>query len=233
MFHILKKSNNLFRKIHNNEIPLELFAKGPDDNFTTADYVIQKMFENNLEKYYSDIKIIGEEDTSKETIKDSEFFIVDNEKDIDFNFLDSSKNKNFEENEMTKNFSMKDLAFFIDPIDSTSNYIKRKYSPVTAMLGITRNEIPYFGILHYFAWEGNEQITKTIFNFPGKGVYEINLDNNEIKKMEFFKSQNGDKGVNIVASKSRTSEKVRNCKGYCVILCYFLFFIIHFSLFNS
>lgn len=208
MFHILKKSNHLIKRIHNNEIKLELFEKGPDDHFTTADYIIQKMFENNLEKFYPELKIIGEEDTTKETIKDSEYYKVDSENEINFNFLD----KNFKENENTKNFSLGELAFFIDPIDSTSNFIKKKYRPVTVMIGLTKNEIPFFGILHYFCWDGNEKESKTIFNFPGEGIYEINLDDVsediKIKQMNFNKQE--DK-INIVTSNS-VAEKTKNCK---------------------
>ena len=235
MFHILKKSNNLFKKIHNEEIKLEKFSKGPDDHFTTADYIIQKMFENNLEKFYPEIKIIGEEDTTKDTIKESEYYKVDSENEINFNFL----NTIFKENEKTKNFSMEDLAFFIDPIDSTSNFIKKKYAPVTVMIGLTKNEIPFFGILHYFSWEGNNEISKTIFNYPGEGVYEINLDakkgNEEIKKMEFKKQENL---VNIVTSRTRTVDKtekcIRNKKSFFLIffICFicFIYFIYFFRL---
>jgi 3'-phosphoadenosine 5'-phosphosulfate (PAPS) 3'-phosphatase len=218
MFHILKKSNLLFRKIHNNEIKLELFSKGPNDNFTTADYIIQKMFENNLEKYYPEIITIGEEDTKNDTIKESEFYKVDPENEINFNFL----NKNFKENEKTKNFCMEDLAFFIDPIDSTSNFIKKKYAPVTVMIGLTQKEIPFFGILHYFCWEDNLQISKTIFNFPGEGIFEVNLDNDdldiEIKKMEFKKQENI---LNIVASKTRTKKETSKCKSSLLLFVIF------------
>jgi 3'-phosphoadenosine 5'-phosphosulfate (PAPS) 3'-phosphatase len=230
MFHILKKSNDLFKKLHNNEIKLEKFAKGPDDYFTTADYIIQKMFENNLEKFYPRMKIIGEEDTTKETIKESEYYKVDLENEINFNFLD----KNFKENNNTKDFNMEDLAFFIDPIDSTTNFIKKKYAPVTVMIGLTRNEIPFFGILHYFCWEGNEQISKTIFNYPGEGVYEVNLDelSAEIKTMSFKKQENI---VNIMTSSS-IEKKTEKCKQnflYNIILYYIIlyYFILHIYIF--
>ena len=43
------------------------------------------MFENNLEKFYPEIKIIGEEDTTKDTIKESEYYKVDSENEINFN----------------------------------------------------------------------------------------------------------------------------------------------------
>lgn len=215
MFHILKKSNHLFNKIHKKEIELEIFPKGKDDSFTSADYIIQKMFENYLGKFYPEIKIVGEEDTTKDTIKESEYYKVEPENEINFNFL----NKNFG-SEKTENFSMKDLTFFIDPIDSTSNFIKKKYSPVTVMIGLTKNEIPYFGILHYFCWEGNQEISKTIFNFPGEGIFEVNLNKDnvdDIKKMEFKRQENV---VNILTSKSRTQETTMKCIKDIILYLY-------------
>ena len=213
MFLILKKTNNLLKKIHQEEIKLEIFSKGPDDKFTTADFIIQKIFENYLGKFYPQIKIIGEEDTSTNVIKESEFFQLDENAEEKANEI--KRKFFFEGNEGKINqVPWEEVVFYIDPIDSTNNYMKKSYAPVTVMLGMSWKGEPFFGILHYFAFDGNLENSKTVFNIPGEGVYEcnLNLEGDEgIKKMDFLKRKGE---INILTSKSRTEEKTSKCKNY-------------------
>lgn len=193
----------MVRRINNGQFKLEIFSKGNDDSFTSADYIIQKMFENNLEKYFPEIRIIGEEDTSSNTIKDSEYFAVDSEEQIDFDLFKSDLFS-----PEADNIKLEDIVFYIDPIDSTSSFIKKNYTPSTVMIGLTIKEEPYLGILHYFCWEGKNDKTKTIFNLPGKGIFEMNLDTNEMCQMNFIKKN---KELTIVTSKSRTKPNTAKC----------------------
>jgi len=200
----LNRANHYVRRIQNGELGFDTFSKGDNDYFTTADFVIQKMFEVHLEKYYPNIKIIGEEDTKAETIKESEYFTVDTFEKINFDLI---KENLF--NEETQNINIEDLHFYIDPIDSTSSFIKRNFKPCTVMIGLTLNKEPFLGILHYFCWEGRADSTKTIFNIPIKGVFEYDLDSNKLDKFEFKKNENE---LNIVTSKYRTSEGIEKSK---------------------
>ena len=195
-FHLLKRVNNYVRKIDKGEIKLDIYSKGPNDSFTTADYVIQKMFELHLEKYYPNIKIIGEEDTTNDLIKESELYSIDPLKDINLNLLPEELF-----GKETANLNVDDLVFYIDPIDSTSSFIKKNYKPATVMIGLTLRGEPLMGILHYFFWEGNNNSTKTVFNIPKKGVFEFNLDNDIMNQFNFKKNENE---LVIVTSKSRT-----------------------------
>lgn len=202
VFHLLKRVNNYVRKIDKGEIKIDIFAKGPDDSFTSADYVIQKMFENHLEKYYPHIKIVGEEDTKIDVIKESELYLIDDLKDINMNLLSQEL---FPEG--INNINVDDLVFFIDPIDSTSSFIRKNYKPSTVMIGLTLKEKPLIGILHYFFWEGNNNCTKTIFNIPNRGIFEYNLDDDSMAELKFNKNENE---VVILTSKSRTIPETAN-----------------------
>ncbi len=192
----MKRVNKYVRKIDKGEIKIDFYDKGPNDRFTTVDYVIQKMFELHMEKYYPKIKIIGEEDTTEDLIKVSELYSIDSLQDINLNLFPEELFS-----EETSNINPDDLVLFIDPIDSTSSFIKKNYKPATVMIGLTLKEKPFIGILHYFFWEGKNNSTKTILNVPKKGVFEFNLDNDSIHEFNFKKNQNE---LVILTSKSRT-----------------------------
>jgi 3'-phosphoadenosine 5'-phosphosulfate (PAPS) 3'-phosphatase len=162
------------------------------------------MFELHLQTYFPKIKIIGEEDTEKDLIKESELYSIDSIKDINTNLLAEELFP-----EEMENINVDDLVFFIDPIDSTSSFIKKNYKPATVMIGLTLKEKPLMGILHYFFWEGKNNSTKTVFNIPKKGVFEFNLDNDSMNKFNFKKNENE---VVILTSKSRTIPETANGK---------------------
>jgi 3'-phosphoadenosine 5'-phosphosulfate (PAPS) 3'-phosphatase len=203
-FHLLKRVNNYVRKIDKGEIKIDIYAKGSNDSFTTADYVIQKMFELHLEKYYPNIKIIGEEDTTNDLIKECELYSIDPLQDINMNLFPEELFP-----EEIKNLNVDDLVFFVDPIDSTSSFIKKNYKPSTVMIGLTLKEEPLIGILHYFFWEGKNNCTKTVFNIPKKGVFEYNLD---YDSMEEFKLKKNENELIILTSKFRTIPETAKCK---------------------
>lgn len=188
----------MIRKIEKGELHNEIYEKGPNDNFTTADFVIQKMFENHLQKYFPKIKIIGEEDTTKEIVKESDYFTI-NENEIDFNLIKT--------NLMPLEFqpNLDDLVLFIDPIDSTSSLIKKKLTPCTVMIGLCINQDPFLGLLHYPFYEGKNDKTLTYFNIPSKGIFSYDCDTDIIEEVKISKREN--KEVLFIASRERTSQK--------------------------
>lgn len=166
------------------------------------------MFELHLKRYFPNIKIIGEEDTSKEIIKESEYYKVDEMEDINFNLIQESLFS-----DESKKVDSDQLVFYIDPIDSTSSFIKKNFSPSTVMIGMTLNAVPFMGILHYFCWEGKNNKTKTIFNIPQQGIFEYDLDYDLMNEIKFVKKNSDDKLV-IITSKTRTIPETAKCIKY-------------------
>lgn len=169
------------------------------------------MFENHLAKYFPNLKIVGEEDTKTQTVKDSEYFKVDESQEINFDFL----SQDLFADESLASINVDDLVFFIDPIDATNSFKKKFYTPVTSMIGLTYGETPFIGLLHYFCWEGNVEETKTIFNIPGKGIFEFNLDNQKMKNFELKKNheiKTSQEALTTIISSSKVPQHILESK---------------------
>ena len=118
-------------------------------------------------------------------------------KDINFNFppefnLDSKRLKKINNSE---------ISFFFDPIDGTKSLLKKKYYPVTTLLGVRIDNMPFIGFIHFVFDKDN----KTFFNFPTLGIYECNpllkiFDKKEIKSDE--------NKFNFVISSTRASKEM-------------------------
>jgi 3'-phosphoadenosine 5'-phosphosulfate (PAPS) 3'-phosphatase len=166
ILHYLTRSNQLFLKVKSNELKLDVHYKANNEKFTDADWILQKMFENYFSKYFPTLKIIGEENTSDDLIKSSEFFSVNEE--VNMNII--------EESQIPKNLTeinSEDLTIYIDPIDSTEQFIKRNFGPVTTLVGITLKSIPIVGFIYFnqFDLDGKAPRPLVLMNIPQKGIF--------------------------------------------------------------
>lgn len=186
--------NDIFDNIKAGKLEIKKFSKGQSDSFTNYDWIIQKMIENHMEKNFDGIKFIGEEDTSIEFVKphESEYLkITDIKTEI---FKDSDVG------ECNLDINIDELCIYCDPIDSTSNFIKGKYAPVTCLIGISRKNKPFCGLIHYPYYNG-ERDPRTYFNIPGKGVYELRVDKDgpKYEQIKFERKKN----MNFVITATR------------------------------
>ena len=108
--------------------------------------------------------------------------------------------ENFEEIDLTL------LKLFMDPIDSTREFIKKSFSPVTTLLGFTLDNKPFFGFIHFPYIEEKSGLTETFFNFPKKGVFCLR-NNSEITKVNV--SPNSDE-ISFIVSSSRSNSNCIN-----------------------
>ena len=182
------------KKVKEEKVENKMFIKEENEKFTELDYLTQTLLVNTIQKFYGDlnIKIIGEETLNEEYNKiiidpnneDKKEFLssIDKiSKDINFNFppefnLDSKRLKKINNSE---------ISFFFDPIDGTKSLLKKKYYPVTTLLGVRIDNMPFIGFIHFVFDKDN----KTFFNFPTLGIYEYNpllkiFDKKEIKSDE-------------------------------------------------
>ena len=182
------------KKVKEEKVENKMFIKEENEKFTELDYLTQTLLVNTIQKFYGNlnIKIIGEETLNEEYNKiiidpnneDKKEFLssIDKiSKDINFNFppefnLDSKRLKKINNSE---------ISFFFDPIDGTKSLLKKKYYPVTTLLGVRIDNMPFIGFIHFVFDKDN----KTFFNFPTLGIYEYNpllkiFDKKEIKSDE-------------------------------------------------
>jgi len=176
---LFKRVTKLFYECKSGEFYPKINTKAKDEKFTDADYIIEKMFENNIYKYFPGLRIVGEEDTSTNLIPDSQYYTTD---EVDFDIL-----KETELISGLEDVLVDDLCLFIDPIDSTEQFIKRNYLPVTSLVGITKDSKPFIGFIHYPLYEGKENNSLTFFNIPNKGIFSHNIFTDEIKQVNFSK----------------------------------------------
>ena len=196
MIHVCKKTNSIFDDVLKDKIKIDVFKKGDNDKFTNVDWMIQKMLENYMNEYFPQVKIIGEEDTSKIINCDSNYLTLDSIVNSDF-----IKKEDIEPN--SQSINAEELCIYVDPIDSTSNFIKKIFNPVTVLIGITKLNKPFIGIVHFPSKNG-ESIS--YFNLPGRGIFSYNFKNDDIKKEE-YKLNNEWK---FISSNTRTTDKMNN-----------------------
>ena len=181
-------------KVKEEKVENNIYIKEENEKFTDLDYLTQTFLVRVFQKFYSNIniKIIGEETLNEEydkkvinkDIPERKEFLssIDKiSKDINFNFppefnLDSKRLKKINNSE---------ISFFFDPIDGTKSLLKKKYYPVTTLLGVRIDNMPFIGFIHFVFDKDN----KTFFNFPTLGIYEYNpllkiFDKKEIKSDE-------------------------------------------------
>lgn len=206
-FHFFNRVNHMFKKIKTDEFKITVHYKAENEKFTEADWIIQKMFENYMTKYFPEIKIVGEEDTSSNLIEKSEYFIVDEE--VDFN-----KVKESDIPDSILAIDPKELCLYIDPIDSTDQFIKKNFGPVTSLIGITLNGNAFIGFIHYPLYEGKDQAV-TYLNIPSKGVFMYDYDKEDMSTA----SINKDEGWPFISSGTRTTEEMKNRKNIILIKC--------------
>jgi 3'-phosphoadenosine 5'-phosphosulfate (PAPS) 3'-phosphatase len=216
MIHFFGKVDKLFQQIKNEEFKVNVHYKHKNEKFTEADWIIQKMFENYMSNYFPAVKIMGEEDTSVEIVKESEYFKVENENEINFELIsestistefDLSKVANTTDINSISSSDQNELSVFIDPIDSTDQFIKKNFGPVTVLVGFCLNSQPYLGFIHYPCNEGSNK-SLTYFNIPGKGVYTYNSQKNELAQAEIKKEDSDD--WTFISSGSKTTDKMRD-----------------------
>ena len=203
ILHFFKRSHNLFQKVQSQELKVNIHYKKANEKFTEADWLLQKMFENYMVKYFPTITIIGEEDTSDNLIKESEFFNIEEESEIDFDLV---KESDIPEN--LREIKDEELGIYIDPIDSTEQFIKRNFAPVTSLVGITRNTEAFLGFIYFPYFEGKEDNSLVFMNIPTKGIFCYDTQKGQITPVE-IKRQVEDQWT-FVSSGSRTTENMKS-----------------------
>ena len=218
---ILVLSTRAFMEVKNNKKEIKVFYKEENEKFTTLDWNIQKIIETHLNKHYSGIKIIGEEDTTKELSENSlEEFLSIEEKSklniIEEGFIEKEKNE----------YKLEDLCVYCDPIDGTSSLIKKQYEHTTILLGLTYKNSPILGLVHYFNYKNKE--TRTFMNVPGKGIYSLNIPQEEFTKSEItnfkFEKENLNKKEKMSFVVTATRENPTMTKSKLIYLLYSFFF---------
>ena len=206
MLHFFGRVTNLFTKVRSNEFIVTIHYKEEEEEFTEADWIIEKMFENYMAKFFPQIQIVGEEDTSNNLIKESEYFIIEDEKDINFDLIKESDLP-----DEIKNLDPEDLCTFIDPIDSTKSFIKRKFEPVTSLVGLTLKGEAFIGFMHFPYYLDKENNSLCYFNIPSKGVFCYDTNTKEIKSVSAKKRDL--KEWIFISSSTRTNDQMKNVIG--------------------
>ena len=198
------------KKVKEEKIANKVFIKEKNEKFTELDYLTQTFLVNVIKKFYSDlsIKIIGEETLNEENDKN----IID-PKNVDKNEYLSSEKKiskdikftfpsefNCDEKKLIK-VTNSEISFFFDPIDGTRSLLKKKYYPVTTLLGVCIDNKPFIGFIHYVFEKDN----KTFFNFPSLGIFEYTPVLNIFEKKEIKSDENN---FSFVISSHRATKEM-------------------------
>ena len=199
LFQLCELSTKQSEKIKKGEIENKIHTKSHDEKYTDLDYLIQKLIENTIKKYFPKIKIIGEEDTSLNIeINEKNTFLNEISK------IDINKNY-FNLNDYNYKISTNDkITLFIDPIDATNQLIINNYEPVTILIGICINEKPISGIIHYLNEIEKKHFSETYFNYPNKGI--LKYYKNKIEKIQIKKNPN----FKFLISSTRAKEEMIN-----------------------
>ena len=199
------------KKVKEEQVENKIFIKEQNEKYTELDYLTQTFLVNVFKKFYPNLnmKIIGEETLNEEYDK----IIIDMNNPHKKEFLSSinkiskEKNLNFPpefnlDSNKFKNITNSEISFFLDPIDGTKSLIKKKFYPVTSLLGICINNQPFIGFIHFVF----ERDNKTYFNFPSLGIYEYTPISNNIEKKDIKYDDNKYKFV--ISSTRATKEMI-------------------------
>lgn len=183
--HITKEGNlHIVRKDEFGNQTDEILSKNEfsmaDDAVTIADITTQQIIEGTLRKIYPNIRLIGEEEISKE-----DFQVVDVSKD---KFKDVSLPENFQ-----LNLPEKDIVIYVDPIDATSEYIKGSKLCSMTLIGISYQGRAFGGVVN--APFANDSKGKLVWALEG---FKSNFD--EIRVQQEPRNE-----TILVTSKSHSS----------------------------
>lgn len=200
VLHYFKRVNTIFQKINSFELEMKVEYKGHNDRFTNVDWMAQKMLENYMKKYFNNISIVGEEDLENVMVNESEFFNVEEEINLNRIKPEDCDDAKIEEDQ---------LCMYIDPVDSTDQFINRKFEFVTSLIGVVKEGKPFIGFVNYPFYKG-EDVSLTYFNIPNKGIYSYNANNDEISRVVVGENKLDE--WSIISSGSRTTDQMKNCK---------------------
>ena len=196
----------MLKKTKEEKIENKIFIKEGNDKFTEIDYLSQKLFTNIIQKFYpyKNFTIIGEEALNEEN--DKKILDLNNKDKLEL--LSSIDKININNIKIPKDFNKSiditnsEICIFLDPIDGTKSLIKKKYYPVTTLIGLCINNKPFIGFIHFVFSNEN----KTYFNFPSHGIFEyIPLESIFVKK--YIKTKD-DKFDFIISSSRATKEMI-------------------------
>lgn len=155
--------------------------KGPNNPFTNADILAQKYYTTIINKEFSNLNIIAEESSDHLDEFNYNFLkfnsLIEKIPEV-FNLLDLHGFSHEREN-------INNITLIIDPLDGTKDFISKKYSNVTSLVGVTINGIPKYGLI-CTPFRSNEKII-TYFNIFGKGLYQIELSNYQSPHIQIYK----------------------------------------------
>ncbi len=167
------------------------------DKFTEIDWIVQRIMEQYIEKYFPGLTFIGEEDTTYILEYGDKYKFLTEIVDLNLEVIPASF---FEKNE----YEFSEIKLFIDPIDATMEFIKKNFAVVTCLVGIVYKDEALAGLVHYPYYEVNDE-SLSFFNAPGKGIYEYHTYTEELKKLDF---KTNDKVI-FSCSKSKTTPQMQ------------------------
>ena len=206
--HMFKKSQLVFEKVIKKEHTPQIHYKHEHtDRFTDCDWVIQKMFELYFAKYFPTIRLIGEEDTSIEVMKDHEIFKLD---EVNLELI-----KEEEIPEQFRTVNTDDMFALLDPIDATERFIQSDYCPVTSLIAFCLKGKPFLGFIYYPYENLKSQVT--YFNIPTKGLFQYRDE--KVSKVDVLIRK--DEEYTFILSKRKPMESAikifSNFPGYTIV----------------
>jgi 3'-phosphoadenosine 5'-phosphosulfate (PAPS) 3'-phosphatase len=155
-----------------------------------------------MTQHFPGLKIIGEEDMSK-TVEYDNKYLNNIETVVDI-LSDADIPEEFRE------LRTDNLCIYLDPIDSTEQFIKRNYEPVTSLVGIALKGDAFIGMVHFPFYKGKRTDSLVFFNIPTKGIFVFNTETNETKKVDVKFTED----MVFVSSSSSRNKLVTECKFY-------------------
>lgn len=160
--------------------------------------------EQYVDKYFNGLTFVGEEDTTYIIEYGDKYNFLTTIDDIN---LDLIPEDTFVQNE----YYMSDIKLFIDPIDATMDFIKKNYSVVTNLVGITYKDEPLVGLVHYPFYTGEfNDVSISFFNVPTKGVFQYHTYQEKMEKYDIVRNQK----VKFSHSQSKVTSQMENSKTY-------------------
>lgn len=203
---------------------MEIFAKGPHDQFTSIDWTIQKLMENYLKFYFTEeIKIIGEEDTTNNLLN-SEYFNVDKSLNLNWDYVSIPAE--------IQELNFEDVKIYIDPVDATGQLVKLSFSPCMILVGITLKSFPFIGVVNYPLFEEKKK-SLTYFNIPSQGIFEFDVVEKQIKNIEIPKNDK----LELIVTENMKRENDKSIFYFqtnyfsWIKICFYLVYLIQIFLF--
>ncbi|XP_011504138.1 PREDICTED: 3'(2'),5'-bisphosphate nucleotidase 1-like isoform X2 [Ceratosolen solmsi marchali] len=155
-----KRAGKIIRDIMS-QGDLNIVDKGKNDLQTEADRSAQRCIVTSLTKQFSDVTIIGEEESSSCEVP-TDWVVTEMDQEV----LSINLPTNLE------NVNASDLCVWVDPLDGTSEYTQGLVEHVTVLIGVAFKDRAIAGVIHqpYFRNSESNSWGRTIWGIDGVGV---------------------------------------------------------------